>query len=218
MSVSIWTTTHPYLDVKIALSASANADAMNAIRRLEDAFTAELRSENKVIDSSLPYAIVAENASFAWDGAPPDVEDSKKSKKGGKKASVQSQVEREKGKSQAGQTTTKADEGFKVRDVNLAIPRGQLCAVVGPVGSGKSSLLQGLIGEMRRESGSVKFGGSVGYCQQSAWIQVILFRYLCPEVRVSKLLQNATVRENICFGRPFEEERASIFIFSVFFV
>ena len=42
---------------------------------------------------------------------------------------------------------------------------------------------------MRRTSGSVQFGGSVAYCPQTAWIQ------------------NATVRENICFGRPFDEER-----------
>ena len=62
-------------------------------------------------------------------------------------------------------------------------------AVTGPVGSGKSSLLQGLIGEMRRTAGTVRFHGSVAYCPQSAWIQ------------------NATVRENITFGRPFDEER-----------
>jgi hypothetical protein len=33
-------------------------------------------------------------------------------------------------------------------------------------------LLQGIIGEMRKTSGTVKFGGSVGYCGQSAWVQV----------------------------------------------
>ena len=47
-------------------------------------------------------------------------------------------------------------------------------ALVGPVGSGKTSLLQCLIGEMRKTSGNITFGGSVGpgYCPQSAWIQV----------------------------------------------
>ena len=45
-------------------------------------------------------------------------------------------------------------------------------ALVGPVGSGKTSLLQGFIGEMRKTSGNITFGGSVGYCPQSAWIQV----------------------------------------------
>jgi ABC-type transport system involved in cytochrome bd biosynthesis fused ATPase/permease subunit len=45
----------------------------------------------------------------------------------------------------------------------------------------ESSLLQGLIGEMRRVSGSVTFNGRVAYCPQSAWIM------------------NATVRENVLF-------------------
>ena len=64
------------------------------------------------------------------------------------------------------------DRIFKVQNVDLAIPRGKLVAIVGPVGSGKTSLLQGIIGEMRKTSGTITFGGSVGYCAQSAWIQV----------------------------------------------
>ena len=61
---------------------------------------------------------------------------------------------------------------FTLKDIDMSIPRGQLVAIVGAVGSGKTSLLQGIIGEMRRTSGSVKFGGSVAYSSQSAWIQV----------------------------------------------
>jgi len=38
------------------------------------------------------------------------------------------------------------DVAFQIHNVSLEIPRGALWAVVGPVGSGKSSLLQGLIG------------------------------------------------------------------------
>lgn len=37
--------------------------------------------------------------------------------------------------------------------------------------TGQSSLLQGLIGEMRRVRGHVSFGGKVAYCSQTAWIQ-----------------------------------------------
>lgn len=71
----------------------------------------------------------------------------------------------------------------------MEISRGQLVAIVGAAGVGKTSLLQGLTGEMRRTAGTVEFGGTVSYCAQSAWIQ------------------NVTIRENICFGRPFEKER-----------
>jgi ATP-binding cassette subfamily C (CFTR/MRP) protein 1 len=60
---------------------------------------------------------------------------------------------------------------FRVHDINMCIPRGGLVAIVGRVGSGKSSLLQGLIGEMRKSGGEFSFGGRVAYCPQSAWIQ-----------------------------------------------
>lgn len=60
---------------------------------------------------------------------------------------------------------------FKVKDVSLSIPRGSLTAIVGAIGSGKSSLLQGMMGEMRRTHGSVTFGGSTALCAQSPWIQ-----------------------------------------------
>jgi ABC-type uncharacterized transport system fused permease/ATPase subunit len=50
------------------------------------------------------------------------------------------------------------------------------------VGVGKSSLLLGMINEMRRVEGSVTFGGAVSYVPQHAWIQ------------------SGTVRQNILFG------------------
>ena len=178
-----------------ALAASSTADALNATERLREAFTAETITQTKVIDPSLPFAVKVEHAEFSWDGVPPDAEENKKSEHHGKMTHKHEKPE------------VGGDENvFKLRDVDLTIPRGQLCAIVGPVGSGKSSLLQGMIGEMRRETGTVLFGGSVGYCQQSAWIQVN------PEICHKKNsfehgVQNATIRENICFGRPFEEDR-----------
>lgn len=63
-----------------------------------------------------------------------------------------------------------AQEPFHIREFSLHIPRGELCAIVGPVGSGKSSLLQALVGEMRKVDGRVIWGNArVGYCAQSAW-------------------------------------------------
>ncbi|KAF9163643.1 hypothetical protein DFQ26_002301 [Actinomortierella ambigua] len=78
---------------------------------------------------------------------------------------------------------------FRLKKINLAIPRGKLVAVVGAVGSGKSSLLNAMVGEMRKAGGSIEFGGTVGYSPQSAWIQ------------------NATVKDNIVFGLPYDEHK-----------
>ena len=97
---------------------------------------------------------------------------------------------------------------FKLKQIDFNVPRGQLLAIVGTIGSGKTSLLQGLIGGMRKAKGSVRFGGSLAYCAQSAWIQVSFpTRIIDIQWDNFFFLQNATIRENICFGRPFEAER-----------
>ncbi|OSD06330.1 P-loop containing nucleoside triphosphate hydrolase protein [Trametes coccinea BRFM310] len=167
----------------LPLSLSAIADARNAIDRLYGVFEAETLSETKVQDENMKNAIEIIDAEFVWDGPPPDapVKKDKKNMFGMKKSSKKEAPAPDAEKSQ--------ESTFRLKDVNLVIPEGQLTAIVGPVGSGKSSLLQGMIGEMRRIAGDVKFKGSVAYCPQSAWIQ------------------NATVRDNILFGRPFDEQR-----------
>ena len=44
--------------------------------------------------------------------------------------------------------------------------------VVGKVGSGKSSLLAAILGEMYKFHGSVNTWGRVAYAPQQAWVQV----------------------------------------------
>ena len=144
-------------------------DARNAIGRLEECFTAELVSETLVQDPKLKHAIEIENASFTWDGPPPDVNEAKEDK--GKKESLGSDAH-PKLEPMSEPKEVKEEVLFKLKHIDLEVPRGQLVAIVGAVGSGKTSLLQGLIGDMRRTDGSVRVGGSVAYCSQSAWIQV----------------------------------------------
>ncbi len=135
-------------------------------------FEAELLEETLVVDENLEYGLEVENASWTWD-APPDQIDDKKKKMDNNRFARKDRKKNEKTTEKSPEERAKEEERiFKVQDVSFKIPRGELVAVVGPVGSGKSSLLQGLIGEMRKTSGSVVFGASVSYCPQSAWIQV----------------------------------------------
>ena len=88
------------------------------------------------------------------------------------------------------------DEPTTLKDINLSIPRGSLTAIVGPVGSGKSSLISAILGEMEKDDdnsqgdggGSVRVCGDVAYVPQQAW------------------MMNATVRNNILFGREHEPD------------
>ena len=138
------------------------------------------------VDEDLPFAIEVKNATFTWD-TPPHDPDGKNLNKTKKQSRFSSQFYSSKNNTNVEAATASAsanseektrqqaeeeDRVFQVRDISLEIPRGMLVAVVGPVGSGKTSLLQGLIGEMRKTSGRITFGGSVGYCPQNAWIQV----------------------------------------------
>ncbi|KAJ8951069.1 hypothetical protein NQ318_003767 [Aromia moschata] len=72
-----------------------------------------------------------------------------------------------------------------LEDINLHIPPNSLVAIVGPVGSGKSSLLQVLLGELPPSAGKVYLGGEVSYASQEAWLFA------------------ASVRSNILFGQPY---------------
>ncbi|KAG9082719.1 hypothetical protein FRC07_014126, partial [Ceratobasidium sp. 392] len=51
-------------------------------------------------------------------------------------------------------------EPFKLVDVSLQIPKGSFVGIAGKIGSGKSSLLQAMTGEMRRTTGKVVLGGT----------------------------------------------------------
>eukprot|EP00899_Mesostigma_viride_P003900 jgi/Mesvir1/13510/Mv26306-RA.1 len=88
-----------------------------------------------------------------------------------------------------------------LQDINLRVQRGELVAVVGATGQGKSSLIQAILGEMLEVrslenpgtlapgTSAVTVRGKVAYVAQSAWIF------------------NASVRDNILFGQPFYRER-----------
>jgi ABC-type multidrug transport system fused ATPase/permease subunit len=74
-------------------------------------------------------------------------------------------------------------------DINLSIKQGQLVAIVGPVGCGKTSLISGLLGELHLKKGSINLFGSIAYCPQQAWIL------------------NQTLRDNVLFGLEYDEAR-----------
>ncbi|XP_055879588.1 ATP-binding cassette sub-family C member 10-like [Biomphalaria glabrata] len=76
--------------------------------------------------------------------------------------------------------------------INLNVLQGQFIGIIGKVGSGKSSLLNAIIGELRRTQGEIyvkNLDEGFAYVAQEAWIQ------------------HATVRDNILFGRCYDSRR-----------
>jgi ATP-binding cassette subfamily C (CFTR/MRP) protein 1 len=80
-------------------------------------------------------------------------------------------------------------KNFALRDIVLRIPRGAFVCIVGRIGSGKSALLQGLLGEMKQTRGNITFGADISLATQIPWIQ------------------SASVKENIIFGQRYDEGR-----------
>jgi ABC-type multidrug transport system fused ATPase/permease subunit len=76
-----------------------------------------------------------------------------------------------------------------LKDINFKVFPGMKVAVCGTVGSGKSSLLSSLLGEVPKVSGSLKVCGTKAYVAQSPWIQ------------------SGKIEDNILFGKPMERER-----------
>ncbi|XP_055893890.1 multidrug resistance-associated protein 1-like isoform X1 [Biomphalaria glabrata] len=74
-----------------------------------------------------------------------------------------------------------------LKSINLNIPQGKLVALVGHIGSGKSSLLSALLGEMDKVCGDVLVKGQIAYLPQQAWIQ------------------NKSIKQNILFGRQYHQ-------------
>ncbi|XP_023349637.1 canalicular multispecific organic anion transporter 2 isoform X2 [Eurytemora carolleeae] len=75
-----------------------------------------------------------------------------------------------------------------LKGISMRVEEGSLVAVVGQVGSGKSSLLSAMLGEMKRVRGAMNLKGKVAYAAQQAWIQ------------------NSTLQDNITFGKRFNKD------------
>ncbi|CAI2357743.1 unnamed protein product [Caenorhabditis sp. 36 PRJEB53466] len=74
-----------------------------------------------------------------------------------------------------------------LHNISFSVNRGQLVTIVGRVGAGKTSMLQALMGEMEKISGSISMHGRLCYVPQQPW------------------MQNNTLRQNITFGKQFDE-------------
>ncbi|XP_037300590.1 LOW QUALITY PROTEIN: multidrug resistance-associated protein 4 [Manduca sexta] len=83
-------------------------------------------------------------------------------------------------------TTSTDPADLTLRNISLRLGAGKLCAIIGPVGSGKSSILQAILKELPLCEGNVNIKGRISYACQESW--------LFPD----------TVRENILFGLPYD--------------
>ncbi|XP_018861628.1 multidrug resistance-associated protein 4 isoform X6 [Parus major] len=76
-----------------------------------------------------------------------------------------------------------------LQQISFTVRRGELLAVIGPVGAGKSSLLSAVLGELPKDKGLINVTGRIAYVSQQPWVF------------------SGTVRSNILFDKEYEKEK-----------
>ena len=114
---------------------------------------------------------------------------------------------------QDGPTSATSSLSFKLQDVSVEFEAGKVNLICGKVGSGKSMLLLGLLGELTVESGTIDsprshpnaLGGimTAAFVSPNEWLRSDLTAYV-PQ---TAWLTNASLRDNILWGLPMDEKR-----------
>uniref|UniRef100_A0A8D0R2S4 ATP binding cassette subfamily C member 12 n=1 Tax=Sus scrofa TaxID=9823 RepID=A0A8D0R2S4_PIG len=76
-----------------------------------------------------------------------------------------------------------------LHNISFVVRKGKVLGICGNVGSGKSSLIAALLGQMQLQQGIVAVNGTLAYVSQQAWIF------------------HGNVRENILFGEKYDHQR-----------
>lgn len=186
-------------------------DAWSSVYRIQEYLMCEEQDDEAIFDDSVKEAVIMSNADFTWErtatqdpdqvgptggtGLKKATKDEMKIEKKALKDAHKAEKAAAKADKPSGETTPddtstllEDREPFKLQNMNFTIGRNELVAVIGSVGSGKSSLLAALAGDMRRTRGDVTIGATRAFCPQYAWIQ------------------NATVRDNILFGKEMDRD------------
>ncbi|KAF7856926.1 hypothetical protein EAF04_009686 [Stromatinia cepivora] len=185
-------------------------DAWSSTHRIQEYLLSEEQEDDAKPDHELEGAIALQGADFTWErtatqdsdkSGPPGKKQTKAEIKVGKDAKNQeardekAAIAPQSNSSQNNEGTPLDDastiieerEPFNLQNMTFTIGRNELVAVIGGVGSGKSSLLAALAGDMRKTKGEMIMGADRAFCPQYAWIQ------------------NATVRDNILFGKDMNK-------------
>lgn len=178
------------------------------IRRVSSVFDLEehasKRSETTGGGDDQPF-IKFDNCDFSWGfrvaeekataGEKKDKEESEDKAEGKKETGDKVKQPKEKAQATTQDKFKLKTEQFDkhiLSSINFQMSRGDFLAVIGQVGSGKSSLLHSIMDETILKSGNKEVCGSIAYVEQEPFIF------------------SGSVKENILFGKPYDEQRFAL--------
>ena len=142
--------------------------------------------DDYVVRSTTGPALSVMNASFSWGIQLKDKDEENSNDKD------ENNKKQEKKKRKTKKENEESSPPITLENINARVEKGSFTAIVGNVGTGKSSFLNAVLGEMEKMKGSVVIGAgiqSTAYVPQQAW------------------MQNATLKNNILFGCPYDRNR-----------
>ena len=113
---------------------------------------------------------------------------------------------------------------MNIKEIDLKVNKGEFLVIIGEVGSGKSSLINAMVGEMIHvPKEEMDFVGDLTRKMTSEELKalehsILQHDYTCEDSPISiagsstfvesqHWIQNGTLRDNICFGSDFEERK-----------
>ncbi|XP_078614374.1 ATP-binding cassette sub-family C member 5-like [Branchiostoma floridae x Branchiostoma japonicum] len=173
----------------LPLSVKALAECRIGLQRMKSLLEMEEMEPFTTRPSDPGNSVEIKSATFTWDVVTSrgDQEKQGSARESGDDLMVNGKTERIPLTNQGAESEERLMKTLS--QIELELPKGTLLGVCGGVGSGKSSLISGILGQMRVLEGTVGLTGSIAYVAQQAWIM------------------NASVRDNILFGEDYHQQR-----------
>ncbi|XP_063169177.1 ATP-binding cassette sub-family C member 12-like [Candoia aspera] len=170
----------------LPFSVKSAAEASVSLKRLKKILTAKIPPAYVTTLKGSKNAVVLEDATLSWECASGDhhTKSSKETLLNGK-----SVCKYPPSHSQIPTLGNDNYHSFLLQNISFIVEKGKVLGICGNIGSGKSSIITAILGQMYLYHGTVAVDGTLAYVSQQAWIF------------------HGSVRENILFGEDYDEQR-----------
>ncbi|CAD7678621.1 unnamed protein product [Nyctereutes procyonoides] len=177
----------------LPFSVKAMAEANVSLRRMQKILIDKSAPSYIIQPEDPDTVLLLANATLTWDQETSRKSDLKKvenqKKHFLKKQRLEAYSMSSSDQGVAGPEEQSGSPKLVLHNISFVVRKGKVLGICGNVGSGKSSLIAALLGQMRLQQGIVAINGTVAYVSQQAWIF------------------HGNVRENILFGEKYDHQR-----------
>ncbi|XP_066494056.1 ATP-binding cassette sub-family C member 12-like [Tiliqua scincoides] len=178
----------------LPFAVKAAAEANVSLKRLKKILVTEIPPTYVITLKGSPNAVEFENATLSWEQSNEESANvSKETIPNGKSVDRQTSTT-ESVVSHSQTSDKKSSRGLALCNINFTVQKGKVLGICGNVGSGKSSIMAAILGQMHLCEGRVAVDGTLAYVSQQAWIF------------------HGNVQENILFGEAYDKERYNLAI------